>query len=661
MEPKKIVKIAKERGLECIAITDHDSIAGAIEAKKYEDDEIKVLLGEEILTDCGDLIGIDIKEEILEKDFFKAVKEIKEQGGFTILPHPYKGHKNVEEIAKHVDLIEVYNARVSPELNEKAYNLAKKLGKKYIAGSDAHLYREIGLTATQANEQNSYEILQSFKNSDFNTFLSQIIKSFKHKKITLFIRSIKSIAIFLFRNSFKFGLHFSLRIIRKIYFSLLFNNFTKKVKNPDVLFSSFLISWRKYTHQNASSYEYDLMVGDVIERAKEKIDNISCIDIDSNHLLRSYNETRNKFNKSNDWVCLEQFITFKNIFLALHLVIKKSFGYQIDKKYELYLQTSNSNLFQDIFDMITADYIINKVKPECVFLTCEYCGIHKQFVYIGNLRSVPVLVLQHGIITPTHYSYIFDKEEKGKIILPDKTCVFGQYHYDLLTKNSIYEPEQVVVTGQPRYDVLYHAGKIYNKEKFLENYNINPNHKIILWTTQCHGLSEEENIKNFKAVFETMRNLKDVILIIKQHPGEGGKYRKMIEDHLNKYNLGINAVITPKSSDTYEQLFVCDLMITKNSTTAMEAVALNRPVIVLNLIGAPDVVDYVEQGVALGVYNEKDLKPAIEKLLKDDSVLAKNRERYVGKYLYKIDGKATDRVVKLIEEMITVERKRDEK
>ena len=206
------------------------------------------------------------------------------------------------------------------------------------------------------------------------------------------------------------------------------------------------------------------------------------------------------------------------------------------------------------------------------------------------------------------------------------------------------------VTGQPRYDILYHADEVYNRERFLERYKINSDHKIVLWTTQCHGLSDEENIKNFKVIFETMQNLKDTTLIIKQHPGEGKRYTKMIRNYSEKYKT--NAIITPKDSDTYEQLFVCNLMITRHSTTAMESVALNKPVVILNLSGEPDPVEYVKEGVALGVYKEEDLKPAIEKLLKDDSELARNRAKYIEKYLYKIDGKSTERVVKLIGEMI---------
>ena len=60
----------------------------------------------------------------------------------------------------------------------------------------------------------------------------------------------------------------------------------------------------------------------------------------------------------------------------------------------------------------------------------------------------------------------------------------------------------------------------------------------------------------------------------------------------------------------------------------------------------------MEQGVALGVYKKEDLRPTIMKLLKDDTELAENREKYVERYLYKIDGNATERVVELISKMV---------
>jgi len=59
-------------------------------------------------------------------------------------------------------------------------------------------------------------------------------------------------------------------------------------------------------------------------------------------------------------------------------------------------------------------------------------------------------------------------------------------------------------------------------------------------------------------------------------------------------------------------------------------------------------VEYAKEGVALGIYSSEKLKDAIINLLEDDSVLCKNRSRYIEKYLYRIDGKATERVVNLL-------------
>ena len=654
MEPRKIVKLAQEKGLDCIAITDHDSIDGAIEAKKYENMNIKVLVGEEIYTDHGDLIGINLKEEICEKDFFKAVEEIKRQGGISILPHPYKGHKDVENIVQHVDIIEAYNSRTTQELNKKAKNLAGKLNKPCICGSDAHFYREIGNVKTSGSfDDFAFEHLSCEQINNHVIYLSQLIRAIKRRLLKVFLLNFALLLKNIFKNIATNFVYLGYFVLKYLHFNIFFFKIKKELKDEriDILFSSYLISWRKYMHKDGKSYEYDLMIGDVIEQSKEHF-NIKCID--SPMYFRSRKRTYNKFRESDDWICVEQFMDISSIFKAFFLSIKSLLGYRIGKELDYYFRLMGKPAeVSSLLNLMISEKIILLLKPKVLFLTCEYCTSHRAFTYVAHLNNKAVIALQHGVITPSHCDYIFG-DNRMMNILPDLTCVIGQYHYDLLTEYSIYKPEHVVVTGQPRYDVLYHVEEIYSKEKFLEEYKINPDHKIVLWATACHGSSDEENIKNFKTVFETMQNIKDAILIIKQHPGDGERYTKMIEKYLNTYK--INAIVTPKDSDTYELLFVCDLMITKDSTTAMEAIALNKPVIVLNLGGEPDVVDYVEQGVAFGVYKEEDLKHAIEKLLKDDTELAKNRKKYIGNHLYKIDGKATERVIELVEEII---RKRD--
>ena len=302
--------------------------------------------------------------------------------------------------------------------------------------------------------------------------------------------------------------------------------------------------------------------------------------------------------------------------------------------------------------------MIKVERPDLILLLNEHGWWENTLVIAAKLENIPTIAIQHGIHVPLEKYYRYSKDEiasDGSVEspycpIPDKTVVYGPYYKEILTRIGTYPTNSVVVTGQPRYDILYHADKIYSREQFLGKYNINQNHKVILWSTQCHGISDRENIKNFKAVFETMQNIKNTTLFIKPHPGEGEKYTKMIKKNLDNYK--INAIITPKNSDTYELLYICDLMITKDSTTAMEAVVLNKPVIILNLSGEPDFVEYVNEGVALGVYEKEELKLAIEKLLKDDSELVRNRKNYIRKHLYKIDGNATERVAKVVDEMI---------
>jgi len=144
MHPKKILKICKQLGANAVYITDHNTIKGSLEAKKYEKEiGIKVILGTEIKTQYGDIIGVDITEEIPTRDFEEVLDEIKSQGGISILPHPYRGHKKVEYLASKVDLIEVWNSHSTPEENQKALELAVKFRKPPVVGSDAHLYSEL--------------------------------------------------------------------------------------------------------------------------------------------------------------------------------------------------------------------------------------------------------------------------------------------------------------------------------------------------------------------------------------------------------------------------------------------------------------------------------------------------------------------------------------
>lgn len=148
MRPGRILKQAKKMGLTGVAITDHDTIRGSLEARRLEKEiGVTVIIGVEVLTDSGDIIGLLVDEEIRSRRWDEVIDEIRELGGVAVLPHPYRSHLNVLELAKAVDLIEIWNARSTVEQNERALQLAGKLRKPGIYGSDAHTYAEIGNTS----------------------------------------------------------------------------------------------------------------------------------------------------------------------------------------------------------------------------------------------------------------------------------------------------------------------------------------------------------------------------------------------------------------------------------------------------------------------------------------------------------------------------------
>jgi predicted metal-dependent phosphoesterase TrpH len=135
-------------GLSPIFLTDHDGIDGA---RSLVESGKAVIVGEEILTTEGELIGLFLKEWVPARlSPEETVAAIKEQGGLVYLEHPYDvGRRHlreeaIERIAGQIDIVEVFNGRSQLEINRRAEELRSTLGVAAGAGSDAHTLQEIG-------------------------------------------------------------------------------------------------------------------------------------------------------------------------------------------------------------------------------------------------------------------------------------------------------------------------------------------------------------------------------------------------------------------------------------------------------------------------------------------------------------------------------------
>jgi predicted metal-dependent phosphoesterase TrpH len=169
--PRKIMEQALKMGLNGVAITDHentDAWKEALEAAKELN--CLVILGEEIKTNKGDVMGLFLKERIdgYKKDPRWVMEEIKKQDGLVIIPHPFHGAEGFkDDITKYLDLvdaIEVFNARkpgTQPDI--KARKFAEKHNIAMTGGGDSHYDKAVGYAYTEFEGNTVEDLRQAIK------------------------------------------------------------------------------------------------------------------------------------------------------------------------------------------------------------------------------------------------------------------------------------------------------------------------------------------------------------------------------------------------------------------------------------------------------------------------------------------------------------------
>ena len=150
LSPKQFVQECRRRGLDRVAVTDHNTIRGALATRELAD--FPIIIGEEILTADGEIIGLFLEEEVprgLPAE--ETVERIKAQGGVAGVPHPFDHLRRalredeLRRVIDKVDYIEALNARiVFPANNRQARAFAKEHGLPVSPGSDAHSAGEVG-------------------------------------------------------------------------------------------------------------------------------------------------------------------------------------------------------------------------------------------------------------------------------------------------------------------------------------------------------------------------------------------------------------------------------------------------------------------------------------------------------------------------------------
>jgi predicted metal-dependent phosphoesterase TrpH len=159
---EELIQRSAECGLARIALTDHNTIDGAIELARLAPE--LTIVGEEAKTREGEVIGLFITNRLppflRPEDVMDLVHDM---GGLTYIPHPFDRRRanfraeRMIELANRIDIIETYNAWCEPAANQAAARLAADLDKVSATGSDAHAASELGRSWMEMNEYSSPE------------------------------------------------------------------------------------------------------------------------------------------------------------------------------------------------------------------------------------------------------------------------------------------------------------------------------------------------------------------------------------------------------------------------------------------------------------------------------------------------------------------------
>jgi predicted metal-dependent phosphoesterase TrpH len=148
--PDGLIRACRRKGLDRIVVTDHNTLAGALETRKLAPD--LVIVGEEIKTTCGEILAAFVTHEVPGKlTPQEAIRQLRDQGAFISVSHPFDVRsgawalEDLLEIAPQVDAVEVFNARImKPDANLLAVEFARQHSLPGTAGSDAHAAFEVG-------------------------------------------------------------------------------------------------------------------------------------------------------------------------------------------------------------------------------------------------------------------------------------------------------------------------------------------------------------------------------------------------------------------------------------------------------------------------------------------------------------------------------------
>ncbi|WP_096199087.1 capsular polysaccharide export protein, LipB/KpsS family [Bacillus sp. FJAT-45350] len=275
----------------------------------------------------------------------------------------------------------------------------------------------------------------------------------------------------------------------------------------------------------------------------------------------------------------------------------------IRKAKQIFTNNSNHILFSNHFfinkfisQIPTMIRILNSVKNfltevpiSCVIVGTTEDLISRTLAIVSASKGIPSICMQHGALMG---------EEAFLPIFTTKVAVYGGYEKQWYLARGAIE-EQVEIIGHPRYDTIFKRESM-PKKQFQEEFNLDPKKQYILIATQPGSQ------KKWSQLVKKLIKNTDYEIIIKPHPWEIGKKNYSIYEALGNKYKSVKLILN-KTISIYDILPNIDLVIVKTSTVGLEAMLLNKRVIVLK----DSMYPYYDQ---LGKFANDDISSVVKQI-----------------------------------------------
>jgi len=355
------------------------------------------------------------------------------------------------------------------------------------------------------------------------------------------------------------------------------------------------------------------------------------IKLSSNNSQKQYEQTVEK---------ILQFIQNSDIFHQKFVIDSINFWDLIEND----LITFFKSRFLELFPLISNTFdIFQKEDFDLILCWDDSQFFERTILSLSKLHNIPSLQLQHGIISYVNHENRIWFTLQLRDIITDKYALYGNTTHKTFLDNGA-DKEKLVITGCPRYDELFNYPKSNKKNQILFLTSGIPT-SYSYFNSVDVILHYEELVTT---IFKKLHTFTDKNIVIKRHPSQD----EIIDIKQIASELLPNAKII-SNANTYELISNSDVIISPPSTAITEAIALDKPVLLIKYMPFDYSSPYQKTHSVLPISSINDVDEAINQILFDPhtrSVLAKGRQQFL-KEVLSYPGKSVNQVLKVINDM----------